>query len=64
MISNSSNEDRRKELGKAIFDIAKYMATVRLVSGFLTQTLTGFEAIIIVTLTLLAGIIAYIVIPS
>ena len=57
------HDDRRKELGKMFMDVAKYLATVGLIGGFLTEKLTyhgGFGITIVVLILLL---VAFYIIP-
>ncbi|MBI4824741.1 MAG: hypothetical protein HY805_11035 [Nitrospirae bacterium] len=57
------HEDRRKELGKMLMDVAKYLATVGLIGSFLTRTLT-FEVGLVITIVVLGlTIIAFYTIP-
>ncbi|MBI5787723.1 MAG: hypothetical protein HZA78_02555 [Candidatus Schekmanbacteria bacterium] len=58
------NEDRRKELGKMLMDIAKYLATIGLIGGMLTQTLNFINGIVIVLVVLILTIVAFFTIPS
>lgn len=64
MINKSANENRRKELGKAMLDIVKYIATVVIVSGLLTHSLNVLEAGIAAGMAVALGIIAYNIIPA
>ncbi|MBI4753563.1 hypothetical protein HY793_04240 [Candidatus Desantisbacteria bacterium] len=59
------HEDRRKELGKMLMDIAKYLATVGFIGNLLAgeKINTGVSVAIIVTVGLLV-FIAFYTIPS
>jgi hypothetical protein len=58
------HEERRKELGKVLMDTAKYLATVGLISGFLTNTLTPLAGLIISIIVVLLLIIGFFIIPA
>ena len=57
------NEDRRKELGKMLMDIAKYLATVGLIGSILTNKLTLIAGLLIILVVLILAVIAYYIIP-
>lgn len=57
------HETRRNELGKILMDIAKYLATVGLISGFLTNTLTAFSGFVITCVVVLLIAVGFYVIP-
>ncbi len=57
------HDERRKELGRMLMDVAKYLATVGLIGGILTDSLSligGFYLAAIVGLLLL---LAFYIIP-
>lgn len=56
-------EDRRKELGRMLMDIAKYLATVGLIGSFLTKTLAFEVGLLITFVVLVLTIIAFYTIP-
>jgi hypothetical protein len=58
------NDDRRKALGNMLMDIAKYLATLGLIGGTLTNSLTAIGSVIIavIVIALIAG--AFYVIPQ
>jgi hypothetical protein len=56
-------DDRRKELGKMLMDVAKYLATVGLVGSFLTDNLTYPAGLIITIVTLVLLTVAFYIIP-
>jgi hypothetical protein len=55
--------DRRLELGKMLLDVAKYLATVGLIGGFLTNTLTAPSGLLIAVVVVMLVIVAFYVIP-
>ncbi|MFH1096121.1 MAG: hypothetical protein ABH886_01335 [Candidatus Desantisbacteria bacterium] len=59
------HEDRRKELGKMLMDIAKYLATVGFIGNLLAgeKINIGVSMAILVTVVLLV-VIAFYTIPS
>ena len=57
------HEDRRKELGKMLMDVAKYLATVGLIGGFLTKNLNFTTALTITFVVFLLISIAFYIIP-
>ena len=57
------HEDRRKELGRVLMDIGKYLATVGLIGNFLTNTLTIINSIFIITIVMVIMIIGFYTIP-
>ncbi|MEW6087804.1 MAG: hypothetical protein AB1498_05820 [bacterium] len=57
------HEDRRKELGKVLMDIGKYLATVGLIGNFLTSTLTIQSSIFIIIVVILIMTIGFYTIP-
>jgi len=58
------NSDRRKELAKVFFDLAKYLLTTVAVGGFLTERLSWWVVggAVVFALTLLA--VAYFTMPT
>ena len=57
------NEDRRKELGKMLMDIAKYLATAGLIGSILTNKLTFIAGVLIILVVLILIAVAYYIIP-
>ncbi|WP_447972883.1 hypothetical protein [Nitrospira sp. Kam-Ns4a] len=57
------HEDRRRELGRTLLDVAKYLATVGLIGGFLTNTLTTLSGLLIAVVFVVLGVAAFYVIP-
>jgi hypothetical protein len=56
-------EDRRKELGKMLMDVAKYLATVGLIGSVLTNSLTILGGITITVIVVILVLIAFYTIP-
>jgi len=63
MDSQLRDEDRRKELGKMFMDVAKYLATVGLIGGILTNKLTFLNGLFIIIIVISLGIVAFFTIP-
>lgn len=57
------NEDRRKELGKMLMDIAKYLATVGFIGSLLTDKLNISIGISIFGSFIILVVVAFYVIP-
>lgn len=57
------HEDRRRELGRMLLDVAKYLATVGLIGSFLTHTLSLEMGAIIALVVLGLAVIAFYTIP-
>ncbi len=57
------HDDRRKETGKMLMDVTKYLLTVGLVGGILTEKLSVIPALIFVILSVAIFLIAFITIP-
>lgn len=57
------HEDRRRELGKVLMDIGKYLATVGLIGNFLTNTLAVQSSIFIIIVVILVMTIGFYTIP-
>lgn len=57
------HEDRRKELGKMLMDVAKYLATVGLIGSVLTQNITLYGGILITVIVFILIVIAFYIIP-
>ncbi len=57
------NTERRKELGRMLMDIAKYLATVGLIGSFLTKSLDFATGLIITFVVVLLSVIAFYTIP-
>ncbi len=58
------HDERRKELGKMLMDVAKYLATVGLIGGILTENITAIAGIAIVAVVAILIIVAFFTIPS
>lgn len=58
------NEDRRKELGKMLMDIAKYLATVGFIGSLLTDRLNIVSGVSIFTAVIVLVIVSFYTIPS
>jgi hypothetical protein len=58
------HEDRRKETGKMLMDIAKYFATFGLVGTFLVDKLTPILATLVIGLSLVTFVLGFYVIPA
>ncbi|PIU84428.1 MAG: hypothetical protein COS67_13290, partial [Deltaproteobacteria bacterium CG06_land_8_20_14_3_00_44_19] len=59
----SSHEDRRKELGKMLMDIAKYLATVGFIGSLLTDKLSVAAGISIFAAVIVLVVISFYTIP-
>jgi len=57
------HEDRRKEAGKMFIDIAKYIITVGVIGGMLSERMTVIMAIAIFVIAIVAFIIGFYTIP-
>ncbi len=57
------HEDRRKELGKMLMDIAKYTATVGLVSGLLAGGISAAKGFIIIIAVLILATVGFYTVP-
>ncbi len=57
------HEDRRKELGKMLMDVAKYLATVGLIGSILTNSLTIYGGVAITIIVVSLILIAFYIIP-
>jgi hypothetical protein len=57
------HEDRRREAGKMFIDIAKYIVTVGIVGGMLSERMTIFMAIAIFVVAIVSFIIGFYTIP-
>ncbi|MBI4746614.1 MAG: hypothetical protein HY786_08785 [Deltaproteobacteria bacterium] len=57
------HEDRRKELGKMLMDVAKYLATVGLIGSVLTNSLNIYGGITITVIIIALVLIAFYTIP-
>ncbi|MCH7733314.1 MAG: hypothetical protein IIB44_12545 [Candidatus Marinimicrobia bacterium] len=57
------HEDRRKELGRMLMDVGKYLATVGLIGGILTDKLTLMTGFAIATMVLILILVAFYIIP-
>ncbi len=63
MASQLRDEDRRKELGKMFMDVAKFLATVGLIGGILTNKLTFINGLVIIVVVVILLILAFFTIP-
>lgn len=57
------HEDRRKELGKMLMDVAKYLTTVGFIGSLLTDKLNLYTGISIFGSILILVITAFYIIP-
>jgi len=57
------HEDRRKEAGKMFIDIAKYIVTVGIIGGILTEKMSVVVAIAIFIVAIISFIIGFYTIP-
>jgi len=57
------HEDRRKELGKMLMDIAKYTVTAGFVGGFLAGGISFYKGLVIIIAVLILAIIGFYTIP-
>lgn len=57
------NEDRRKELGKMLMDVAKYLATVGFIGSLLTDRLSIASGISIFAAVIILVIASFYTIP-
>ena len=58
------NDDRRKEFGKMLMDVAKYLATVGLISTLISkEPLTNLQNTAIIVSTIVIAGIATVIIP-
>jgi len=58
------HRDRRKELGKMLMDISKYLVTVGLVGGIIADKLYSVLGIIMFVLADVSAIIGFYIIPE
>ena len=58
------DDDRRKEIGRMLLDISKYLTTVGLIGGILTNTLTLFGGLIVFVVVSILVTVAYFIIPE
>ncbi len=57
------HDDRRKEAGKMLLDIAKYIVTVGLIGGMVTQSLSLFTAGTIIVVAFIVFLVGFYTIP-
>lgn len=57
------HEDRRKELGKMLMDVAKYLATVGLIGSLLTNSLSTLAGMIVTVIIVVLVLVAFYTIP-
>ncbi|MFQ5648933.1 MAG: hypothetical protein ACE5IY_03240 [bacterium] len=62
-MTNRRFEDRRRELGRMLLDVAKYLATVGLIGGILTGGLSFISALVITLTVLFIIVVAFFIIP-
>lgn len=55
---------RRYEAGKMLMDVTKYLLTIGLIGGVLTNKLTSLSAILIIFAVIILFIVAYFTIPA
>ncbi len=55
---------RRYEAGKMLMDVTKYLLTIGLIGGILTNKLTSLSAILIIFAVIILFIVAYFTIPA
>lgn len=58
------HRDRRKELGKMLMDISKYLVTVGLVGGIIADKLYSVLGVIMFVLAVVSAIIGFYIIPD
>ncbi len=58
-----SHEDRRKETGKMLMDVTKYLLTVGIVGGILTERLSTITGVILFIIAIIVFLIGFYVIP-
>lgn len=58
------HEDRRKEYGKMILDVSKYLLTAGLIGGILTEKMKTIDAIVLFTVAVTVSIIGFYIIPA
>lgn len=56
-------DDRRRELGKMLMDVAKYLATVGLIGGILTDNLSLIGGLYLASIVGLLLLLAFYIIP-
>lgn len=57
------HEDRRREAGKMFIDVAKYIVTVGIIGGILTEKMTVIAAIAIFIVAIISFVIGFYTIP-
>jgi len=57
------HEDRRKESGKMLMDVTKYLLTVGIVGGVLTEKLSYFTGAILFIIAVVVFIVGFYSIP-
>ncbi len=53
------HDERRKELGKMLMDVAKFLATVGLIGGILTNNITAIAGIAVVVVVSILVLVAF-----
>lgn len=57
------HEDRRKESGKMLMDVTKYLLTVGVVGGFLTEKISYVSGLLLFVIAFVVFIIGFYSIP-
>lgn len=58
------HEDRRKEAGKMLMDVTKYLLTVGVIGGVLTEKLSVATGLPLFTIAIIVFIIGFYAIPA
>jgi len=58
------HEDRRKEAGKMLMDVTKYLLTAGLIGGILTEKMTFFTGVLFLIVAAAVFIIGFYAIPA
>lgn len=61
---NSRHDDRRREVGKMFFDIAKYLATAALVGNLFTHNMSPNDSLIVLATVSAITVAAFIIVPT
>ena len=64
MLLHMRHEDRRKEAGKMLMDVTKYLLTVGVIGGVLTEKFSYITASALFIIALLVFIIGFYAIPE
>ena len=57
------HEDRRKEAGKMLMDVTKYMITVGIIGGILTEKVSRITGIFLFVIAIIVFLIGFYIIP-